>query len=277
MNDYFITLNGQSVHYLESSGRGRPVLFVHGNSSSARAFAAQLDSDFGATFRCIAVDLPGHGKSAPGADPATDYTIPGYGRFLLAFLDALRLKDILAVGWSLGGLVLLEVADLLPARGVVISGAPPFGHPPAFDRAYFNNPAGALLVTPELSESEIELLTDAITADRGLIRSDVVQGLKVTDPQARGCLGASAGRLDFRDEIEIVRHLSKPLMVLHGELDPIVNPTYFASLEMPTLYHETVHIVPRAGHHIFAEKPEDVNRLLEEFIRDIPTRQSIPD
>jgi pimeloyl-ACP methyl ester carboxylesterase len=47
----------------KSSGTGMPRLLIHGNSSCKEVFKHQLQGDIGSTYQCIAMDLPGHGKS----------------------------------------------------------------------------------------------------------------------------------------------------------------------------------------------------------------------
>jgi len=63
-----VTVYGQQIVFLESEGDARAVVFVHGNSSSARTWLPVLTGPFGQRFRCLAFDLPGHGQSAPAAD-----------------------------------------------------------------------------------------------------------------------------------------------------------------------------------------------------------------
>ena len=81
-------IDGQEISYLQSEGDGRPVVFVHGNSASARTWRPLLDGPFGRRFRCLALDLPGHGESAPAADHAL-YSLPGYAAVLAGFAGAL--------------------------------------------------------------------------------------------------------------------------------------------------------------------------------------------
>jgi pimeloyl-ACP methyl ester carboxylesterase len=102
-----VKVHGQRIAYLESdfdSGRedARPVVFIHGNSSSARTWLPVMNSDFGRRFRCLAMDLPGHGESEP-APNQTDYSLPGYAAVLTAFAQELEVTDAVFVGWSLGG------------------------------------------------------------------------------------------------------------------------------------------------------------------------------
>lgn len=62
-----VTVSGQEVAFLQSPGSQRTVVFVHGNSSSARTWRQLMAGPFGQRFRCLAIDLPGHGRSAPAS------------------------------------------------------------------------------------------------------------------------------------------------------------------------------------------------------------------
>jgi pimeloyl-ACP methyl ester carboxylesterase len=108
------TPNGAiAVH--ESAGQGPPVVFIHGNSSSSRAFSRQLEGPLGRRLRLVAVDLPGHGKLADAKDPSA-YSLPGHARAVRAALDALGIDEAHFVGWSLGGHVALEMALISRSR-----------------------------------------------------------------------------------------------------------------------------------------------------------------
>ncbi len=101
----------QEIAYLSSSGTGEPVIFLHGNSASADTWRPLLDGPFGERFRCLALDLPGHGESPPANDPSL-YSLPGYASIVTGFASALDASDAVFVGWSLGGHIVLEAAPL---------------------------------------------------------------------------------------------------------------------------------------------------------------------
>ena len=82
-----ITVDGQRIAFAQSAGTERPVILVHGNSSSARTWGPVLAGPFGQRFRCLALDLPGHGDSAKAASLA-DYSLPGYAAALTGFAQA---------------------------------------------------------------------------------------------------------------------------------------------------------------------------------------------
>ena len=135
MTSGHITTSAGKVAYRQSQGTGPTIVLVHGNSASSKAFARQLDGTLGRTYRVIAYDLPGHGKSDDAADPAKTYTMPGYARVLREVAAQLGADDAVFVGWSLGGHIVLEAAPDLPdAKGFAIFGTPPTSFPSAFTR-----------------------------------------------------------------------------------------------------------------------------------------------
>ena len=121
-----VTTSHGEIAVAQSSGKGMPVLFIHGNSSSKEAFRKQYDSPLGEVYRMIAMDLPGHGQSSDAFDPARTYSMPGYAAVAGEVLDALGVDRATIVGWSLGGHVAMEMLSSWPGVvGVMLCAAPP--------------------------------------------------------------------------------------------------------------------------------------------------------
>jgi len=87
---------------------GQPILFVHGFSQSAAAWRSQLESDLGDTHRLIAFDLRGHGYSSKPEDPANYVASKSWADDIAAVIEAKNLDNVVLVGWSYGGLPLLD-------------------------------------------------------------------------------------------------------------------------------------------------------------------------
>ena len=89
----------------DDRGSGRPVLLVHGVSMSRRFFERNLDP-LAQRFRVVSVDLRGHGES-----PASEggHTVAQYARDLHELIDRLDLQGAVAVGWSMGTMVLWDL------------------------------------------------------------------------------------------------------------------------------------------------------------------------
>ncbi len=265
-----IDLAGQRVAYRESGGQGPAVLLIHGNSSSSHTFSRQLDSDFGRTHRVVALDLPGFGDSQPVGDPEAVMGIQGWAAVVREFVAALGIEDAVLVGWSLGGHIALEaIGDLPLSRGVAIYGTPPLAWPPDMGSTFLPNPAMAAAFLPTPSDAEMLAFADAFFAPGYRdIPDSCYDDVRRADGRARAAVAGSIRPDGYKDEVEVVRTMTVPLAVLHGEEEQLVNGGYFATLDMPTLWHKKVQVIPGAGHAPHWERAEQFNHLLAAFIAD---------
>jgi len=259
----------QQVAYYESAGSGHPIILVHGNSCSGSSYQHQINSPLGEKYRLVAIDLPGHGLSDPAPDPAA-YNLPGYAHIVAAVAQALDMPDALLAGWSLGGHIVLEAHNLLPtAAGFLIFGTPPLAFPPAMEAAFLPNPAVAIGFKPDVSEDEAQAYAASFFAPRASVDlASFVADILGTDGRARAGLGASITPDGYQDEVEIVANLARPLAVLHGEHEQLVNDAYISDLTMPTLWRNAVQMISEAGHAPHWEQPQQFNALLAAFVED---------
>lgn len=266
-----VAAGGQDIAVYESGGSGPAVMLIHGNSASSETFKAQLSGEFGEKYRVIAMDLPGHGQSDRAADPGKTYHMPGYAAVVAEVAKQLDATDAVFVGWSLGGHIVLEGHNLLTdAAGYVIFGTPPLAFPPDMDNAFLPNPAMGAAFAEALSQEEMEGFAAACLApDTALDLAPFVADIARTDGRARATMAASIAPDGYQDEVEIVKNLSKPLAVLHGEKEQLVNLDYIKGLEMPTLWRGEVQVIVTSGHTPQTETPDAFSTLLSQFIDEV--------
>jgi pimeloyl-ACP methyl ester carboxylesterase len=265
-----IALGDQEVAYYESPGRGETVVMLHGNSMSSYAFQNQLCGSLGKKLHIVAVDLPGHGRSGYAADPAI-YTLPGYAAVLTQFVQTLGLDDAVFAGWSLGGHILLEAASgLSSAKGFMIFGTPPLGVPPAFNEAFLAaNPAAGLAFQSGWNNDAVERYVGSLFAPGAQDIPDFFyKDARRTDGDSRFQLLMSVGTLNYADEIEIARNITRPLAIIHGEKDQAVSLAYIRGLGLNNLWRGKVHVIKNAGHTPQWESVREFDRLLRAFVRD---------
>lgn len=102
---------GQPLNHVDQ-GKGRPeIVFVHGFSCSLDDWSRQLDGLSG-KHRCVAVDLPGHGKSPKSAQA----TIAAMGAAVAETIRALDLRRAVLVGHSMGCRVISDAWTRAPER-----------------------------------------------------------------------------------------------------------------------------------------------------------------
>jgi pimeloyl-ACP methyl ester carboxylesterase len=98
--------------YCEVYGAGQPVLMIHGNGGSIKAFAHNI-SHFSAKYRVIATDSRAQGKSK---DSGPSLTFEMMADDEAALLDALHIDSADVIGWSDGGIVALLLAMRHPEK-----------------------------------------------------------------------------------------------------------------------------------------------------------------
>lgn len=265
-----VRVGDQQVAFAASAGTGRPVVLLHGNSSSARVWQPLLASGFGDRFRCLALDLPGHGRSAPATRPEV-YSLPGYATILAGFLTELEAKDAVIVGWSLGGNIALEAAPRLPdVTGFAILGTPPVGTAEQLAEAFFPNPAVSIGFTAELDHDAARCYAESFLAPRSTLPlTDFIADILATDGAARADLLTSVQAGRFANQVDIVAKLNQPIAVLHGQHEQLVNLDYLRSLTIPTLWRHAVQVLPDAGHTPQMETPQALAEILTEFLTDL--------
>ncbi|WP_428545743.1 alpha/beta fold hydrolase [Profundibacter sp.] len=269
MQSKSIQLGIGKINYYESAGTGPAILLIHGNSASGKCFQNQIEGSLGENFRVVAIDLPGHGGSDP-FENMEDYNFPAYARVIVDVASALNMDEAVFAGWSLGGHAVLEASSqLVNAAGFVIFGTPPLAFPPAMEEAFLPNPAMAAAFNPTLSPEEAKGFADAFFAEGTNAPELFIDDIQATDGNARAGMAASIAPDGYADEVEIVANLSKPLAIMHGSDEMLVNGDYFSTLNMPTLWRQKVQIIKGAGHIPQWEQADTFNRLLAGFVKDV--------
>ena len=100
-----ISVNGIDLYY-ETAGSGEPLLLIHGHGSSTQDWAYQVEH-FSKHYQVIAFDVRGCGRSSKPKGP---YSIKQFADDTSAFLQKINIAPVHVVGISMGGMIALELA-----------------------------------------------------------------------------------------------------------------------------------------------------------------------
>lgn len=129
----FIEVNGVST-YVEETGDGAPVVFLHGLYGSTYVWRHTRDALASSGFRAITFDRPGAGLSDKPLK--FDYSHANNADFMAALMDVLGVDQAVIVGHSAGGNIAAHFALRYPERtqALVLVDAAVIGAngPPAF-------------------------------------------------------------------------------------------------------------------------------------------------
>lgn len=110
---HYLTLpDGKKIAYVDEGVGDTVVLMVHGLGSYLPAWQL-LWPKVRERYRCVAIDLPGYGKSSK--DAAWPYTMRFFAQTIHDFIRAMGWKQVVYLGHSMGGQIGLTLALEHPA------------------------------------------------------------------------------------------------------------------------------------------------------------------
>ena len=253
-------VDGIRVRYARRGAEsGTPVLFIHGFGGDLDNWLFNIDA-LAEVAPVIALDLPGHGQSdvkLPGA------SLAALADFTARFLDALDVRQVHAVGHSMGGAVASQLALAHPARVASVALIAPAGLGEDINHAYTEGFATAAS-RRELKPVLEQLFNDPTLVSRQMVddvlkykRLDGVEPLLLSLSQALFPQGRQAARPGLE-----LGSGGKPVLVVWGTEDRIV-PAAHAALAPPGA---TVERFEGAGHMVQMERASEVNRLLRKHV-----------
>jgi pimeloyl-ACP methyl ester carboxylesterase len=270
-------------------GHGSPVVFIHGlGSSGYMEWRYTLDST-ASHHRVFAPDLPGYGRTDK---PRARYTIEYFARFIARYMEDRRLRSAAVVGTSLGGRIALEVALEHPrlVRKLALVNTLGLGRP----KVRMAQMAYGLVSLPRVGEAVMSFTRDALRwASPALVRrvagryAGVSTDLERTMDDAyledlremyaaEGFHGAYLSTVRSlinpralfggqHDVTERLNELKIPVQLIWGADDPLF-PVAHAERAQTLIQRAKLAVIEGAGHTPQAERPEEFNHLLHEFL-----------
>ncbi|MEW6659422.1 MAG: alpha/beta fold hydrolase [Thermodesulfobacteriota bacterium] len=183
------------------------------------------------------------------------------------YLHNFSLPDCLLVGWSLGGMLLLEVLARQTASpgGLVLAGAPavfcsrpdhPWGQPPAAVRAM------RLGLKSDSRKVLRDFAGNCLSPGETAFQDEVAPLFTAAN---RANLAAGLDYLWGRDLRPLLVKLKAPATIIQGDQDRIVPPGQARFLQ-ERLPASSLRLLPGAGHLPFWTQGETFNRILKEMI-----------
>jgi pimeloyl-[acyl-carrier protein] methyl ester esterase len=253
--------------YVEVNGTGPDLVLLHGWGLNVRVWDG-LVQELSGRFRMIAVDLPGHGRSAWSAGGGT----PAEQAWLLHTTLAAISNRYSLLGWSLGGQIALDLAAAMPGqidRLVLVAATPRFAAAP--DWPYGMQPAVLTKLATQLRSDYQRTVSDFLELQvRGSVEGDSVleqlrRALFVHGQAKPEALAAGLNTLANSDLRPTLSHVRVPTLVIAGQYDRITAPVAARALAMALPEARYVEM-RRAAHAPFLSHSKEFATLVEGFL-----------
>lgn len=212
----YVAIRDASTYYETAGTDGPGILLLHSAGRETRQWHGVMERLSG-SYRLVAVDLPGHGKSMPMPGHRLLSDMDAIADWLGEFASAVFEHRFAVMGCSIGGNLSLLMAARFPDRvdaAVPLQGA---DYTPALSESGL-----AMLLHPQLNplQGSVEFSRSLMGSQATAAGAELMMwSAKAGDPVTRfHDLGAYT-RCDIRDEMAKVRC---PVLLVHGTEDWIV-------------------------------------------------------
>jgi pimeloyl-ACP methyl ester carboxylesterase len=273
-----ISIKSEELAYIEVGEGSQTLIFVHGLSSNLEAWNKNIDT-LKKKFKCIAIDLPGYGKSSKNK---IAYSLSDYAGFINEFITEKKLNNVVLVGHSMGGQIVLHTV---------------LKYPEQFEKLILFAPAGietfteqeATIMkasyTPEMVQSasdeqirkNIEMNFHVLPNDAEFMIEDRIAIKNAIDFEAYSKIVVNNIHAMLNEPVlEDLNKIKIPVLMIFGKNDMLIPNKYFHPTQNINSLVETakatipnlkVEIIDEAGHFVNFEKADEVNLKITCFLK----------
>jgi 3-oxoadipate enol-lactonase len=249
--------------FYEVRGSGPPVVLLHPFPAN-HVFWQPAVQALASRYQLLLPDLRGHGDSEVGEGPAT---MAKHAVDLVRLLDQQDIRRAIFVGVSIGGYVLFEFCRRSSARVAALVLANTKAQADTAEGRATRLEAAARVMehgTDPFFRSMLPKLLGETTRET---RPDLVQGalsmMQKMSPQDVAMV--QRGMAERRDSAEVLSTIHVPTLILTGDEDVLtgVGDAQFIEKHIPG---SQMKVVAKAGHYSAWEQPEEVGRILRQFV-----------
>jgi pimeloyl-ACP methyl ester carboxylesterase len=276
-NTRYTTIDSLEIAYTKEGEGPTTLFFIHGLSSNADAWSRNIAS-LKANYTCVAIDLPGFGKSSK---IAAAYTPTYFAKISAKCIEKLQLKNVVVVGHSMGGQAAIKVALNFPKKIQKLILVAPAGIE-EFDSNQ------ALMIKSVLTAELVSKTTDEqidrnyqlnffkLPIEAQKMISDRKKIKQATDFQnyCSAIAKSVEGMLDDPIHAQL-KLVTIPTLIIFGQNDNLIPNKYF-NPKLTTLLvgtkateeikNSSLQLIAESGHFVQFEKPSEVNEIISNWL-----------
>jgi len=243
------------------------VIFIHGVLHDHSVWILQTRYLANHGWNVLALDLPGHCRSA-GQPPAT---VEAAADFVIALLDAAGLQRAALVGHSFGSLIALETAARAPDRVshlVLVGTAYPMRVSPVLLENSVSHPLKAIDMVDTFSHSTLAPPPSTLGPGTWLYGGSRALMKRVLASNAAFNVFHTGFKAcdDYRHGEVAMAQVKAPTLFVLGRQDQMTPPKAAQSLIAKAVNAKVVML--DAGHELMTEAPDGVLFAIRDFLRE---------
>lgn len=261
------------------TGKGKhTLLFLHGLGNSLIGFEKNLTA-LSTNNRCIGLDLPGNGFSSKDNYP---YSIQFFADSVAAFIQEMKLENVVLIGHSMGGQIGILLTALYPSlvEKLVLIASAGLEKFSAMERMIMTSGMGILDMGMSDESKLRQALNSSFYSHKSGSQSLINAMVDMMDLQPTShyknmvdkCVKAMLNEPIF----DKIASIQQRVLILFGTMDGMIPNKLFhltstssmAEKATSLFKHGQLEMIPNAGHFVHWEKASEVNDAITQFIEN---------
>ncbi len=246
--------NGKKIYYqFKEKEEKKAVIFIHGSGENSIVWKGQLN-DLNINYNLIAIDLPSHAES----DDFPELSLELYVDVIKKLVDFLKLRKVVLCGHSLGGAIVQEYffKNQKEVSALILCGTGArLRVSPMILNSLKNNYQEFLIGLPmgAFYRKTSKEIKEALVIEIAKTKPEVTYAdFKICD------------NFDVMDK---VASINVPCLIICGNEDKLT-PTKYSQYFKDKVKDSKLVVIKDAGHMVMLEKPNVLNKAIEEFIEN---------
>lgn len=257
-----VTYKGITIQH-DVIGNGKPLVFLHGFLENSTMWTDTI-SFFSNHYRCITIDLLGHGLTGC---LGYIHTMEDMANAVQAVLKHLEISKATLIGHSMGGYVALAYIDLFPesASGLVLLNSTAL--PDSEERK--QNRARAIDIVKKNPNAYTSMAIANLFAEKNRSNfSDEINFIKnqASKTSLQGIISALEGMKNRKDRSAVLQNFKNPKIIFSGQYDPVLS---YSQNQLEAQQHAIELVTFNGGHMTYIENREEYRSELRSFLSQI--------
>lgn len=254
--------NGVKIAYTDSGKGDTTLLFVHGWCINKSYWTNQIPY-FDHKYRVVTMDLPGFGQSGKNRNV---WNTAAFGKDVDSVIAQLHLKNVILIGHSMAGDIIVQAAINTPRQVVGLIGIDNFKNIGVGGKKSKQDSLEYAKAVDSLKHNFKTIAFEYFNHDlfykttSNAIRKRILNDVANCDP----AIAAACMEQDNFDEAAELTKVNKKLCLINSD----VNPTNTFGLKAKKIPFQ-VWYIHNTGHFPMVEKPKEFNIALQQAIYNI--------
>ncbi|UCC21324.1 MAG: alpha/beta hydrolase [Promethearchaeota archaeon] len=252
MIPYFEYSGKQIFYQIKDNNSKKILILIHGSGGNSNVWENQFYLNI--DYNIIALDLPSHNKSSNYSELSLDL----YVNVVKNFVDSLKPEKLVLAGHSLGGVVIQEYYFRYPndVSSLILCAT---GGRMRVSQVVFDS------IKPNYYEylKNLKVLLFYRKTSKDIIENTILEtsqiNPEVTFSDFKIC--------DAFDTLDKTHTIDVPCLIICGKYDQLT-PVKYSQFFHDKIKNSELYIINKAGHGVMLEKPHQVNKTIENFIKN---------